>query len=49
MLGEYYCRAQYCFVQMEKFEFLGMVAFHGVSYRMALGWSNWRRVILGNI
>jgi len=27
----------------------GMVAFHGVSYRMALGWSNWRRFILGNI
>jgi len=27
----------------------GMVAHHGVSYRHAIGWSNWRQVILGNV
>jgi hypothetical protein len=26
----------------------GMVAHHGVSYRMAIGWSNWRKWIQGN-
>jgi hypothetical protein len=27
----------------------GMVAHHGVSYRMAQGWSNWRCIIMGNV
>jgi hypothetical protein len=27
----------------------GMVAHHGVSYRMALGWANWRIWLQGNV